>query len=365
MRHRLIPFALLLAVAPLAAAQQPPHATPISAADRHAVIEKLDAQLQSHYVFPDVAKSVAAAIRAREAAGAYGAAGDTEAFATALSSDLRTLGKDAHFNVAFDPAFRERPAGPRPTPTQEDIEQGQREVASYGYGLDSVSRLPGNVGYMEVRGFGPTELVGDALTAAMTVLGGTDALIVDLRRNGGGEPSSVAHLMSHFFAIGDQRHLNDLVMREGNGEVVHQYWTNPAVGVHYTKPVYVLTSARTFSGGEEFAYDMQTQKRATLVGETTGGGANPGDPYSLGHGFAAFIPNGRALNPVTQANWEHVGVKPDVAVPAAKAKDVAHAAALRALIAASKDADEKQDLAKTLANVEAGTLPAPVYTPRR
>jgi len=188
-------------------------------------------------------------------------------------------------------------------------------------------------------------------------------MIIDLRRNGGGEPSSVAHLMSHFFAPGDVRHLNDIYTRPT--DATQQYWTNPSVGVRYTGPVYVLTSPRTFSGGEEAAYDFQTQKRATLIGEATGGGANPGDFVAIGEGFGAFIPTGRAINPITKTNWEHTGVKPDIAVPAADALKVAHAAALRLQLQAAKDPEMRAELQEAITDVEAGKVNAPVYTMRR
>ncbi|QSX78568.1 S41 family peptidase [Agrilutibacter solisilvae] len=363
MKPRTLTLCLLLCLAPFAHAQQPPPAVPITAAQRATVIEGLATQLQANYVFPDVAGQLAKTLRARNASGAYAAASDSRAFSELLSTDLRRLGKDGHFNVDYDPEFREQPPGKRPLPSKEEIEQGRQQFASRGYGIDSLARLPGNVGYMELRGFGPTELVGEALSAAMTLLSGTDALILDLRRNGGGEPATVAYLMSHFFAPGDERHLNDIYSR--TDDTTRQYWTDPSVGPRYTKPVYVLTSKRTFSGGEECAYDFQTQQRGTLVGESTGGGANPGDPYALGAGFVAFIPNGRAINPVTHTNWEHVGVKPDIEVPAAQARQAAHAAILRGLLKEAKDAERRQELEEVLAKVEAGTVDAPVYTPRR
>ena len=358
-KRHLLTFALALCVLP-AIAQQGPKPVPTDAATRKAVIAELSSQLRANYVFPDVADTLTAALAAKEASGAYAKATNSKAFADALTNDLRTLGKDSHFFVGYDPGFRATPANA--VPDAETLAAMHKEIASRGFGIDSARRLPGNVGYLELRGFGPTAMVGPAISGAMTMLSGTDALILDLRRNGGGEPETVAYLMSHFFAQGDERHLNDLYFR--NGDKTRQYWTIPSVGPRYTRQVYVLTSGRTFSGGEECAYDFQSQKRAKIVGEKTGGGANPGDGYAIGKGYAAFIPNGRAINPITKTNWEHVGVAPDIAVPAADAQKVAHAAILRDLIAASKNPDEKAYLQDSLKDVEAGKPDVPVYTKR-
>lgn len=363
-KSHLLTVALTLCITSTAVlAQDRAHTVAVDSAARTAVIASLSEQLRSNYVFPDVAKNLSAALIAKNAHGGYAMATNTDSFSDALSSDLRDLGKDGHFRVAYAPG-----AHPHATtlgddkPSKQEQEAMRREVRAMGYGIQRVERLTGNVGYMELRAFGPTDMVGPALSSAMTLLSGTDALILDLRRNGGGEPSTVAYLMSHLFAAGDRRHLNDIYTRPtGKTE---QYWTTPSVGTHYTKPVYVLTSARTFSGGEEFAYDAQTQKRATLVGETTGGGANPGDDFSIGHDFVAFIPTGRAINPMTHTNWEHVGVKPDIAVPAADAQKTAYAAALRSLVAAAQDPDEKAELQHTLRKVESGVVDAPNYSPR-
>ncbi len=360
-RHTLA-LALLLAIAPTAALAQrgPAPKIPIDAAARKTVIAGLSTQLHAHYVFPDVARQVSASLTAKEASGGYAAATDSKTFADALSNDLRTFGQDRHFFVGYDPDFQPSPANGTP-PDAKTAAAMREQLSSTGFGIDSVRRLPGNVGYLEVRGFGPTDIVAPALSAAMTMLSGTDALILDLRRNGGGDPATVAYLMSHFFATGDERHLNDLYFRDG--DTTHQYWTNATVTTHYTRPVYVLTSARTFSGGEECAYDFQTQKRATLVGEVTGGGANPGDGFAIGGGFAAFIPNGRAINPITKTNWEHTGVKPDIATTAADAQKVAYAAILRTQLAAAKDPEEQSAFKELIANVEAGKPEVPNYAP--
>ncbi|GAB1596830.1 S41 family peptidase [Lysobacter claricitrinus] len=355
-------FATLLALAPLAHAAHAPDEAPISATDRHDVIETLATQLQKRYVFPDAGAKLASTIRSREGSGIYSNDATIATFGKHLANDMRTLGDDGHFNIHYDPDFHPPSAETPPFPDAAEVARGREEMAERGFGIESISRLPGNIGYIEVRGFGPTELVADAMSAAMTLLQGTDALIVDLRRNHGGEPNTVAHLMSHFFPVGDQRHLNDIYSRASDS--TQQFWTNPNVQPRYAKPVYVLTSAGTFSGGEEFAYDMQTQKRATLVGETTGGGSNPGDLYPLGHGFAAFIPHSRSINPVTHTNWEHVGVKPDIAVPAADARQTAHVAVLEALVASATDPERKAELAGVLEKVRKGVVDAPVYTLR-
>ncbi len=337
-------IAMLYAIA-TPAADNDPAVTPKLRAD---VVAALVAKLHASYVFPDVADQVAKQLSAKVASGGYDGATTSRAFAKALSEDLATLGKDAHFRVRYQPGFVPEPSDDR-APTPDELAAMEKEALASGYGIARVERLPGNVGYIDLRGFGPAEFTGEAYTAAMSLLAGTDAMIVDLRRNGGGDPSAVAYFMSHFFANGDRRHLNDIYTRPT--DVTEQYWTVP-VKVHYTRPVYVLTSKHTFSGGEECAYDFQTQKRATLVGETTGGGANPGDMVPLAGDFVAFIPTGRAINPITKTNWEHVGVKPDVAMDATQAKQYAYAAILRAEMAAAPDAESRYALAKILDRVD-------------
>lgn len=329
---------------------------PATSAQRKAVVTALAQVLKAQYVFPEVAETVGKVLVAKAEKGGYDRAATDKDFAEALSRDLREQGKDGHFRVRFDPQFKPRDEEERP-PTKEEVADARTQSARRAFGLAKVEQLPGNIGYLDVRGFGPTEFVGPAFSAALQILSGTEALILDLRQNGGGDPESVAYLVSHFFPEGDTRHLNSIYNRPKN--TTRQYWTSPTVGVRYTAPVYVLTSSRTFSGGEECAYDFQTQKRATLVGEVTGGGANPGHAVPLGHGFNAFIPTGRAINPVTNTNWEHVGVKPDVAVPAMEALKAAHAAILKDLLAKEKDLEYRTRLEGILSRIEKGE-PEPV-----
>jgi C-terminal processing protease CtpA/Prc len=168
--------------------------------------------------------------------------------------------------------------------------------------------------------------------------------------------------MSHFFPLGDQRHLIDIYNRPD--DTTRQFWTVPTVTQRYDKPVYVLTSARTFSAGEDCAYDFQVQKRGTLVGETTGGGSNPVGWFSVGHDIAVAIPTSRTTNFVTKTNWEHVGVKPDIAVPAAQALQTAHVAILRNLVSSAREDTERTELQRVLTMVEKGEAEKPVYTLR-
>jgi hypothetical protein len=167
---------------------------------------------------------------------------------------------------------------------------------------------------------------------AMRLLAGTDALIVDLRGNGGGDPAAVAYWVSFFMDPKTPTHVNDLLWRKpGTAEYRREVFTTELTPSSYlAKPVVLLTGPRTFSGGEEFAYDMQSLKRATLVGETTGGGANPGALRPLPAGLTIFLPTGQAVNPITQTSWEGQGVQPDIPVTAGTAFATAYEAALKA-----------------------------------
>lgn len=335
--------------------------TQLGAADRAAIVQTLVTKMNANYIEPAVAERVGRAIAEKNASGGYTAATSVQAFSDALAKDLRELSSDKHFSATFYEGFRER-SGAADLPSRARVEEWREQTARRGFDIEKIERLPGNVGYIELRGFGGAEFVGPAYTAALSLMAGTDALILDLRRNGGGSPASVAYWMSHFFPIGDQRHLIDIYNRPDN--TTRQFWTVPTVVLRYDKPVYVLTSARTFSAGEDCAYGFQAQKRGTLVGEVTGGGSNPVGWYSVGHDIIVSIPTSRTTNFVTKTNWEHVGVKPDIAVPAAQALQTAHATILRNLAASAKDDKERTELQRVLAMVEKGETDKPVYTLR-
>lgn len=207
------------------------------------------------------------------------------------------------------------------------------------YGFRELKLLPGNIGYLRFDAFLPTPVAGRAAVAAMGFLSGADAIIFDLRNNGGGSPTMIQLLSSYLFD--EPTHLNDIYFREGDRR--NQFWTLPWIeGERRPQiPVYVLTSARTFSAAEEFTNNLKVLKRATIVGETTGGGANPGRTYDVGRRFETVVSTGRAINPTTGTNWEGTGVEPDVKVPAADALLTAQSAALDALESKAKAPDAK------------------------
>jgi C-terminal processing protease CtpA/Prc len=300
------------------------------------VVEAAAKQLEERYVFPDVGKNCGDHIKARLASGAYDAIADREAFARKLTDELQSISHDRHMRVRV--RMPQRPAGEPVDPAIERY-RIRREMAEDNFGFARVEVLEGNIGYLDITGFPPVELAGPTAAAAMKLLENVDALIVDLRRNGGGSPGTIQFISSYFFA--GKTHLNSLIWREGAR--TQEFWTLDSIPGKRRPdiPIFVLTSGYTFSGGEEFAYNLKTRKRATLIGETTGGGANPGGFFPLDPPIGMFIPTGRALNPVTGDNWEGKGVEPDIRADSAQALALALEQARSAATDGRKLAEEK------------------------
>ncbi len=199
--------------------------------------------------------------------------------------------------------------------------QPRRPAPPLDGAIQRVEVFPGNIGYLQINGVPPLPLAQSPIDAAFAFLRHTDALILDCRNNNGGDPNTVAYYLS-YLTEGPPFVVNAFHSR--NGEI-QEFSTTELGQLTYgeRKPVWVLISPRTFSGGEELAYDLQALRRARLIGEVTGGGANPASPVPLAEGFVAHIPFAHPVNPFTNANWEGRGVQPDVAVPAAQALEVA------------------------------------------
>jgi hypothetical protein len=322
----------MLAALPLFAASvvwaqpAPPQDKTIDAATRTFVLDRALALLNEHYVFPDVAKKMEAAVRRQQKQGAYDSLAGALAFRDRLEGDLLAVSKDKHLRVMYHP---DRPARmDRGEPDEKERAEMRAHFARQNFCFEKVERLAGNVGYVDFRCFGQPDLIAETVSAAFTFLGNVNALIVDLRENGGGDPAGIALVSSYLFD--KPTHLNDIYFRKENR--TDQFWTLPYVPGRRLPgaDVYVLTSSRTFSGAEEFAYNLQNLKRAKIIGETTGGGAHPTNGHRINDDFGIAIPFARAINPVTKTNWEGTGVVPDEKTPAAEALLIAHLQALEA-----------------------------------
>jgi len=293
--------------------------TEVDRATKLEIIDTLVAKLNAHYVFPDKAKQIELVLRQHQREGKYDGINDANQLARQLSDDIDGVVHDKHMLVGF----RTRPvpsddALPPPPTTRAEWERQVppdvlKRVLASRFGLEKIEHLSPQIGYLQISGFGPIFLVSDKFAAAMDQLAGTDGLIIDLRENGGGGGDSAALLISYFF---DQpTRLNDSYDRDTDRTT--QHWTQDKLdGKRYggKKPVLILAGPQTKSAGEAFAYTMQALKRATVIGERTWGGANPSRPYRLSENFFVMIPGRRTISPITHANWEGVGVIPDVAV---------------------------------------------------
>ncbi|MDR3447499.1 S41 family peptidase [Dyella sp.] len=343
MRYLLLVGCLL----PFSLAFAQPQSPSLQPAATRSVVQTLIGALDN-YVFSAKAKSIQAYLRAHEAV--YMRIDNAEALASRLTDDLRSIGNDKHFRVRYsDVADAESSTE---TDQAEMLREHEAEEAN-AMGIRSVTRLPGNVGYLKLSYFSNDPESSNIVAAAMWLLQGSDALIIDLRHNQGGTTSMLDDLLAYFFV--DQQKLRSVSTRSlGKISVENGYTSLYTPAPRFIdKPLFVLTDSRTFSAGEECAYDLQALKRATLVGETTAGGANPGSDHDLGNRFEVFIPTGLVSNPITKANWEGVGVTPDVPVSAAMALEMAYTLALKASTSHVADPDLDKARAAAIADPKA------------
>jgi hypothetical protein len=294
--------------------------------------------LRANYVFPELAAQAATAVEARLEAGEYDHL-DEITLATLVTSHLQEVTGDKHLRLLAGGGPGPGRGSPRRVPgtgpgEAEPADPEARRLAMRrigrldNFGIHRVERMDGNIGYLDVRRVAIPANAGPAISAAMELVAGTYALIIDLRRNGGGSPDGVV-LWCSCLLDEEPVHLND-IFHADSGET-RQFWSLPYLpGTRYTgRPVYLLTSSHTFSGGEDFCYTLQALGRAELIGETTGGGAHPARGFPISPAVHIGIPFARSVNPVTGTNWQGTGVVPDIAVPAAEARDVAYGRALR------------------------------------
>lgn len=330
-RYRCLAVALLLfaAHAGAATATSDPPGT-MTVAEARGVVEATLALIDRHYVFADARPAIVAKLKAHEVAGRYDVTSAAELVGR-LSPDLAAAGDDKHLWIEYDPA--QSASLVRGEKSQAARDYSAREGRLHNQGYETLRILPGNVRYLDLTAFQwngatTTRTVADA----MRFLGDGDAVIIDLRRNGGGSGEAVQALVSYFMPA-DHRVL--MTFHEGaNGRTHVTRVLDRLPAPRLTgKPLYVLTSGHTGSAAEEFAYHVRWFKLGTLVGATTGGAANNDSLYPVGRGFVLSVSTGRPEHPVTHGNWQGVGVPVDVAVPEASALDEAQLRALAALAA--------------------------------
>lgn len=304
-------------------------------------VKKISSLLNDNYVFPETAKKMDEYIKSRLNAGAYDTINDPMMFADILTQDLQSVSNDKHIRVRFSPEDAKRLIEQEKNGNDpEDEKHWNEQMKKENYGFKKVERLPGNIGYVDFRNFASPDYAKETITSVMGFLANTDAIIFDLRLNGGGDPKGVQLICSYLFG-NEPVHLNDLYYRPTDN--TEEFWTLKKVDGKKMPdvPVYVLTSKFTFSGAEEFTYNLKNLKRAVIVGETTGGGAHPGGPMAINEGFAIFVPRGRAINPITKTNWEGTGVTPDIEIKSELALEKAQVLALENLASKTKDEQEK------------------------
>jgi len=320
-------------------------------------VNKIAKILKENYIFPETAKKMDVFIKSQLKSGAYDSIDDPGKFAVTLTADLQSISKDKHLQVWFNPEEAKRMMESQKNGRDSDQEKrwnGQMKKENYGF--KKVEHLSGNIGYVDFRNFASPEYSKETVASVMGFLANSDAIIFDLRMNGGGDPEGVRLICSYLF--GDAPvHLNDLYFRPSDKTV--EYWTLRKVDGKKMPdvPVYVLTSSYTFSGAEEFAYNLKNLKRAVIVGETTGGGAHPGDDEPVNSSFVMNVPSGRAINPITKTNWEGTGVTPDIPVKSEKALEMAEILALQKLAEKTKDNVQKRSFLWMIESLQASIDP--------
>lgn len=262
-------------------------------------ITKIKELLAANYVFVEMAEKINANLDIQWSNGKFASITSMDSFHKAITHEIQVVSKDKHMRVT--------PARDRPISAAPDY---------FIHGFKEAKLLPGNIGYIDIRIFLQPTVASSIADSMVNIINKAQAIIIDLRNHRGGSPEMVQYLCSYFLKNGTQ--LTSIYRRSENRTV--EFLSIDVKGAKIlSTPIYILTSKKTFSAGEAFAYDMKVQQRAVLIGETTGGGANPGRPFSINKALEIFIPTGAGINPITKTSWEGKGVEPDIQTSADEA----------------------------------------------
>jgi len=330
----------------------------LTPAQRDAVIEAVKTAYRKSYVFPEKVPAIVSRLEASQAAGRY-AVGNAFELANLVTTDLREASQDGHAYMQYDPRRHAAAiaAAPADGATLSDaLDRAQARRAHHG--LSEARILPGNVRYLRIESFQwASDETGQAYDAAMRFLKDGDAVIIDLRGNGGGSAEAVQYLVSHFLKPGT---LEITFTEAGQAPIQTRVLDHLPAGRMIGKPLYVLVDRSSASAAESFAYDVQQFHIGTLVGATTAGAANNNSFVPIAPGYMLSVSTGRPVHPVTGTNWEGTGVAPDLEVNPATALAQAHLVALQKLASSERDAAIQEDHAWAIADAQAAVHPATV-----
>jgi hypothetical protein len=312
---------------------------------RQAVILDIVRLARDKYIFPEKGLETAQSIQSRLEQGQYDGIFSPHEFADRLTADLRQVSNDQHWAVAYDSTLTSTLYAKEEEQTEAGLAQLKEHLYRANFGIEKIEHMLGNIGYVDVRGFAWIGFpgAGETLVAAMQLVSHCDALILDMRRNHGGEVETLQLYVSYF--VNPEPKLYDSFYYRATNET-QQLWTMPYVPGNRMPdvPLYILTSGITGSGGEAFAYILQSMGRAMVIGEATLGAAHTTDMETVQEHFQVEFPSGRSISPFTQGDWEGSGVLPDIAVPSEQALKVAHLHALERLVQDCPDERRKQEL---------------------
>jgi retinol-binding protein 3 len=323
----------------------------MDAETKTSAINKIADLLDKNYVFTEVGKQMGELVKSKLKTGEYDKIEDPMQFCMLVTQDLQSVSKDKHVNLRINPQMAEQLMKQPSEPTDTTIPIFQLDdMKRNNYGFRKIEILPGNIGYINLTGFNTMRNTKPTLTAAMKFIENCDAVIFDLRQNGGGDGETVNLLCSYF--LPPNVNINNAHFR--NPDTTFESWTLKDIeGKRMLDvPVYLLTSSYTFSAAEEFCFDLRYQNRAVIIGETTGGGANPNNFFAVNDKIVLSSAIGQSINPVSKTNWEVTGVAPDIASDKSEALNLAKIEALNKIAEKKEDPSVKARYAWLVENIK-------------
>ncbi|MFX1418754.1 MAG: S41 family peptidase [Promethearchaeota archaeon] len=308
------------------------------------IIQELAKKIEVYYIFPEIAEKIAQFLLNKLEESQFNGIIDPVKLASIVTNDLLNISNDLHFYFEYNPSLAQTLIEEHKKDENEidydylEFKTDLKYEQYKNYSIIKAERLPGNIGYIKLNDFAPAEFAGETIVGALQFLANSNAFIFDIRNNGGGYPSMVSLIISHLIEPSSKL-LTSIYDRKSNKH--YQSWTVPYIpGKRFpNKPVYVLTSRRTASGAEEFAYVLKMLERGKIIGETTRGAANPVDIFPILNKFVIWLPIGTPTNPISNDNWEGKGVSPNIEVPQEQALEKAHMLAFDEIL---KNLDDKE-----------------------